>query len=84
MNGRRRGFRMAGAVVRLVAAALPAEDQPVEPGEGTAQAEPDQHQQWRQVTITRGDAGEMGAEVLDMGEVALAEDGDWWGELHEC
>jgi hypothetical protein len=26
----------------------------------------------------------MGAEVLDMGEIALAEHGGRWGDLHKC
>jgi hypothetical protein len=28
--------------------------------------------------------GDVGAEVLDMGEIALAEHGGRWGDMHEC
>jgi hypothetical protein len=28
--------------------------------------------------------GDVGAEVLDMGEIALAEHGGRWGDLHGC
>ena len=67
---------------RVVAAALPAEDQPIEPGQGATQAESDQDQERGECPVARGDAGEGGAEVLDMGEVALAQRGGRRGDLH--
>ena len=74
-EGRRLALAPDALAGRAQAALLPPCGEAVDPCDGVAQAEPDQHQQRRQRLVARGGHGQKGADIPYVGEVAMAEHG---------